>query len=263
MKRFFGCPWILLLIAFCAPTAFSAPVPLPDDAIGPVPLDRLRIDNPAVLSTNGPWRFQVTHGYSDLGNYIPDDGNVTASTWRHDQLPDDAIDPKSNVGWCASDSRGPQWLRVDLGEPLEITGVDIDWGSAAANPFRVECANDAQAQTWKALASFSAATTTRPSEPVQINPATGRYLRIAFAADKPNDPLAIRCAIQHLKITLTRDGQPVVWNPPPPTTQPSADDFAQASFDDTKWSMLQSPGNWEIAGFSRPTYNAPDDAVGL
>src|SRR5579863_1928236 len=40
-------------------------------------------------------------------------------------------------------------------------------------------------------------------------------------------------------------------------------DFAQAGFDDSSWSDIAVPGNWEIAGFSRPTFQTPDDDIGL
>ncbi len=40
-------------------------------------------------------------------------------------------------------------------------------------------------------------------------------------------------------------------------------DFAKADFDDSGWSDIAVPGNWEIAGFSRPTFQTPDDDIGL
>jgi beta-galactosidase len=42
--------------------AYAAPVPLAGR--GPVPVDGLRIKNPAVLSMNGDWRFKLEHGVS-------------------------------------------------------------------------------------------------------------------------------------------------------------------------------------------------------
>ena len=50
-----------LLLSF-SPWAAAAPVPIAGS--GPVPVDRLRVDNPAVLPMTGTWRFKLEHGVS-------------------------------------------------------------------------------------------------------------------------------------------------------------------------------------------------------
>lgn len=45
--------------------------------------------------------------------------------------------------------------------------------------------------------------------------------------------------------------------------RPEEDDFTRPDLNDLKWETLTVPGNWEMAGYSRPTYNDPDNAVGL
>lgn len=55
--------------------------------------------------------------------------------------------------------------------------------------------------------------------------------------------------------------QPVVQGPPASAVAPP-DDFASLKFDDSRWDNLPVPSNWEMYGYSRPTYNSVDDTVG-
>ncbi|MEO7715333.1 MAG: glycoside hydrolase family 2 TIM barrel-domain containing protein [Capsulimonas sp.] len=41
------------------------------------------------------------------------------------------------------------------------------------------------------------------------------------------------------------------------------DDFALPSYDDRRWDPIAVPSNWEMSGYSIPTYNSVDDTVGL
>jgi beta-galactosidase len=53
---------VFVLALSIAASVFAAPVPVPGDA--PVPVDRLRPGNPAVLPMTGTWRFKLDHGIS-------------------------------------------------------------------------------------------------------------------------------------------------------------------------------------------------------
>ncbi len=66
----------ILSTSLAAP-AFAAPVPVPGDM--PVPVDRLRLGNPAVLAMTGTWRFKLDHGVSPaVKGEIPADTAVPA-----------------------------------------------------------------------------------------------------------------------------------------------------------------------------------------
>src|SRR5439155_14012491 len=41
------------------------------------------------------------------------------------------------------------------------------------------------------------------------------------------------------------------------------DDFASTNFADKSWHDLPVPSNWEVLGYSHPTYGHADSAVGL
>ena len=77
------------IIAWCVPASvFAAPVPVAGDA--PVPVDRLRPGNPAILPMTGTWRFKLDHGASPAVN-----GELPADA----AVPDFATPDASDADW--------------------------------------------------------------------------------------------------------------------------------------------------------------------
>ena len=68
--------------------AFAAPVPVNGRA--PVPVDRLRVENPAVLPMTGTWRFKLDHGVSPA---------VKGELPRDAAIPDFATPAASDADW--------------------------------------------------------------------------------------------------------------------------------------------------------------------
>ena len=68
-----------------------------------------------------------------------------------------------------------------------------------------------------------------------------------------------------LKIGVEQDGKTVIWQAPAPVAVPVAirDAFAAPGFSDAKWDTVSVPSNWEMLGYSIPTYNSVDNTVGL
>ena len=56
--------------------------------------------------------------------FVVDAGVVSASKYLPDQTPDFAFDGDLGTNWGAGDFP-PQWIRIDLGEPIEIVGIDL------------------------------------------------------------------------------------------------------------------------------------------
>ena len=84
--------------------AFAAPVPVPGDA--PVPVDRLRPGNPAVLPMTGTWRFKLDHGVSPAVK---------------GELPADAAVPD----FATPDASDADWKNIPVPANWEIEGFSI------------------------------------------------------------------------------------------------------------------------------------------
>jgi beta-galactosidase len=83
--------------------AFAAPVPLSGNV--PVPLDRLRPGNPAVLSMTGTWRFKLEHGESPAVNgVLPASTNAAADSF------------------AAADLNDQEWMDIPVPANWEIEG---------------------------------------------------------------------------------------------------------------------------------------------
>ncbi len=94
----------ILSVSILAPTAFAAPVPMAGDA--PVPVDRLRLGNSAVLPMTGTWRFKLDHGTSPAVK---------------GELPADTPMP----AFAAPDASDADWKNILVPANWEIEGFSI------------------------------------------------------------------------------------------------------------------------------------------
>jgi beta-galactosidase len=127
----------LVFAAALALPAAAAPVPLTGNT--PVPLDRLRPGNPAVLSMTGTWRFKLEHGFSPATNGLllaPAPADFAApglddQAWKDIPVPANweiegfSIPTFQNRGRDASDDLGlyRRWLDV----PAGFAGQQVLW----------------------------------------------------------------------------------------------------------------------------------------
>ncbi|RCS40713.1 heme-binding protein [Bremerella cremea] len=65
-----------------------------------------------------------------------------------------AVDGNKATRWCASSGSYPQWLEVDLGEPKELRGAQIDWESANG-VYRFTLDGSADGKSWKTIVDQS------------------------------------------------------------------------------------------------------------
>ncbi len=248
---------VAVLIVAAAAARADVPVPL----TGPAPTDvaRLRPGNPAVLPMTGPWRFEPIRGaFAAGGRFVA--VAVSASTA---QLPAElAIDGRRDTRWCAQNAEVPQWWQVDLGGPLPVTGLDLAWEHADGRyKFTVGAGDDGR--QWATVADVTGGDGVGDG-PVRLKPVTARFVRITVtaAADAAGQPQW--ASIREVALHVRRGGQDVVWSPPTPGGGPSAvPAFAVPTFDDHAWHEIPVPGNWEMSGYSDPTYDHADDAAGL
>ena len=251
-----------LMTAVLLPAAAAvvhADVPVPLTGTVPVDVADLRPNNPAVLPMVGTWRFEPTHGAFAAGGRfvgVP----VSASS---EQLPaDKAVDGDRNTRWCANGGEMPQWWQVDLGTRLPVTGLDVAWEHGDGHyKFKVQGSDDGR--KWQTLADLTGGEGVGDG-PVTLKPATARFVRITINAAARADGESQWASMREVALHVRRDGRDVVWTPPKPTPgSAAAAAFASPSFDDSGWHDFNVPGNWELAGYSDPTYDHADDAAGL
>lgn len=257
--------WAALWLGGGLGTAGMAAVPVPLSGSGPVPLERVRRGNPAVLSLAGTWRFQLTHGaVTPEGFRSGASGPATASSAQSDRTPNDALPGVgTGRGWCADGPNVPQWWQVDLGRSEDVRGLTIQW-EFADSFYRFKAEGSADAKKWTLLADRTAEPGAQDG-PVPITPHTLRYLRITVVGTRrPGNQQAWACILR-VGLTVQRGGQTVAWTPSPPPVEDAAmrDAFAGMGYSDAAWDTIPVPANWEMQGFSRPTYDNPDNAVGL
>ncbi|MDQ2732796.1 MAG: discoidin domain-containing protein, partial [Armatimonadota bacterium] len=242
----------------------SLPLPLP--AAAPMPPDQLRAHNPWNLPMTGNWRFQLTYGQIKAGVFQPSEpvsNDVTASSHQTENPPAAAFDGSNDTRWCASGPEYPQWLQADLGKTRHVSGATLLWEK---NGERYGCRVEGKIQggKWQTLADATAAPGIGDG-PIALTPADVRYVRI-FVTDNSAEHWA---SLREFQIRITENGREIVWQPPAPklgngnVSAAARDAFASTNFNDANWHDMSVPSNWEMAGYSLPTYDSVDNTVGL
>ena len=240
----------------------SLPLPLPQAA--PMPPDELRAHNPSNLPMTGTWRFQLTYGRIKSGQFQPSaaaTSGLTASSSEGRNPPEDAFDGANDTRWCARGGSFPQWLQADLGKIRRVSGVHLVWEYPDDH---YECRIEGRLKDgmWKTLADASAAPGIG-NGPVTLTPADVRYVRVFVIKNSGQHWACLR----EVQILTTENGREVAWHPPAPEADKDSpavrDAFAATSFNDAAWDNQPVPSNWEMAGYSLPTYDDVDETVGL
>ena len=270
-KKHFSLFTPLLLAALVTPTVAQdvgrvspASLPLPLPAATPMPPDQLRAHNPWNLAMTGTWRFALTHGHiGEDKQYQSSEAGTkgfTASSSEDKNPPQNAFDGSNDTRWCASGSGLPEWLQADLGKTRRVSGVSLTWENANETyQCRIEGSTDTR--HWKTLANASAAPGIGGG-PVTVTPVDARYVRVTVLGLSGFGWASIR----ECQIRVMDNGQEVAWQPPAPkpvdNSAAARDAFAAPGFDDTTWDSVPIPSNWEMLGYSLPTYNGVDNTVG-
>lgn len=243
----------------------SLPLPLPTSA--PMPPDRLRAHNPWNLPMTGLWRFQLTYGQiTKAGQFHPSapaSTALSASTHQTENPPENAFDSVNETRWCATSPDYPQWLQADLGKTRHVSGANLVWENAGDH-YACRIEGRLKGGEWKTLADATAAPGIG-NGPVTLTPADVRYVRITVTDTSGGHWASLR----EFQIRTTENGQEVAWRPPAPklvngnVSVATRDAFVSPGFSDAGWHNLPVPSNWEMAGYSLPTYDSVDNTVGL
>ena len=237
---------------------------MPEGVPRPLPPDRLRTESPWTLSLAGDWRFRLTYGRIVDGRFAPsrpEASGFRASSTEGGNEAANAFDGDSNTRWCASSDSFPQSLQARLGPASRAVGrVEIVWERPATRyTYRVEGGDDGV--HWRTLVDRSAEPGTGDASLSMFRSTAVRYVRVVVLGASDRSWASIR----ELRIHTIEGGRDVVWHPAPPSkaSLAHADDFVATGFDDRKWDRLAVPSNWEMAGYSIPTYGSVDESVGL
>ncbi len=239
-------------------TAAAVPVPLAVEA--PIAVEKLRVNNPAILPLTGLWKFQIAQGREHAGTFLPGSDNATASSEQGEHKAGGALGD-TNTYWCAADGSFPQWWQIDLGEPQWMQALRILFEDKKFT-YQGQIETSRDGTNWTTLADLKTNYLAAHGD-IAMTPTECRYLRITFTAGQ-NDRGDIKWGfIRHLQMMVRRNGKQVVWNPGLNSKAAQLSNFSRMDFNDASFATIPVPANWEVEGFSKPTYDQPDDAVGL
>ncbi len=241
----------------------SLPLPLP--ASSPLPPDQLRAHNPWNLAMTGAWKFKLTYGQIIAGQFhlaAPPQTALSASTAQTENPSQNAFDGTNGTRWCATGPTYPQWLQADLGKTQRVSGANLTWEYGDDRyQYKIEGRAKSTAP-WKTLSDRTTGAGFGDGA-VPVTPADVRYVRITVTGTSG----AHWASLREFQIQTTQNGRTVAWKPPvinPATTSVAVRDaFTQPGYNDAKWDTQTVPFNWEMLGYSLPTYDAVDTTVGL
>jgi beta-galactosidase len=240
----------------------SLPLPLPTAA--PMPPDVLRSQNPWNLPMTGAWKFALTRGRIEAGGVFAQGQagklGISASSSEGNHPPEDAFDGQNSTRWCANDDSVPQWLQADLGKVEHVTGASLTWEKAAGG-YQCRIEGRVDGGKWVTLADATA----EPgigNGPVKITAVNARFIRVTVTGHASGAWASI-CEFQ---LHVECGGRDAAWQAveqkPAASPESALDEFAAPTFNDAKWDDLPVPSNWEMYGYSAPTYGSVDNTVG-
>jgi beta-galactosidase/beta-glucuronidase len=246
---------------FLASLTYADPVPLTRN--GPVALDKIRVNNPSVLPMTGAWKFKLDRGIMTPIGYRPASGAkiVTASSSKQGCQPEYAL-LDGDWHWTAENTRSGTWWKVDLGKSVPLSRVSLAWDSERGT-YNYKVEGSADNSDWKTLA---AGAMPGAGGTIALSNAPAQWLRVSIANSGGGGRRGGASAgLRHVKIFTSENGVEHEWKLPGPseTELQERNAFTQTGFDDSGWDTISVPSNWEMLGYSQPTYNGPDNAVGL
>lgn len=128
---------------------------------------------PLVLPKDEPPAPKLTYATKDNVAYKKP---ATASSSEQGNPPEAANDGDADTRWCAAGGSTPQWWRVDLGRPRNLTGCEILWENDARYQYVVEGSLDTK--TWSVLSDQRRSRSTSQHQKLAFHAAGVRYVRI-------------------------------------------------------------------------------------
>ncbi|MER6676716.1 discoidin domain-containing protein [Streptomyces sp. NPDC000983] len=176
---------------------------------------------------------------------------VTASSTENGGTPASAaVDGDNGTRWSSAFS-DPQWIRVDLGAPAELSQVELRWETAYGTAYRIETSQNGT--DWST--AYSTTTGTGGTETLNVS-GTARYVRVLGTTRATG----YGYSLWEFKVYGTQDGGPVIpgggdlgpnvhiFDPSTPGIQAKLDQVFQqqesAQFGNGRHAFLFKPGTY-------------------
>jgi beta-galactosidase len=192
---------------------------------------------------NDGWRF-ARFGPMPDGSTLPEPGGphlpVAASSEEPGHPPGHALDGSSITRWCASDGRPGQTLTIDLGRPVALRSVTLQWEKPGGLDLALATSTDGK--SWQSLPAIPRAAADSALQEVAIPDTVteARHLRFTITGTDPGRWASIA------EITF-RDAAGQAVTPQAPTDL-AAQSPADPAFNDSSWRTLTLPHDWGIEG---------------
>jgi hypothetical protein len=128
---------------------------------------------------------------------------ATASSSEQGRPPEAANDGDLDTRWCAAGGTTPQWWRVDLGKPYDLTGCEIGWESDDTR-YRYIVEGSADLQKWSILSDQRKTTSTEQIQKLAFDASSAagiRYVRISVTGLPKNSNTPVWSSIAEVKVT--------------------------------------------------------------
>jgi putative membrane-bound dehydrogenase-like protein len=128
---------------------------------------------------------------------------VSASSFQGGNETAQAVDGDLGTRWCAAGSRVGEWLQVDLGAQVELTGARILWEHEGAG-YRYKLEGSGDAEKWRMLADRTEKTSDDQYHDVPFTAKDVRYVRLTVVDKRP----ASWASLFELELLGTKDAAP-------------------------------------------------------
>jgi hypothetical protein len=99
----------------------------------------------------------VTAAYGPGQACTPDPTGVSASSVNGTNVANNAIDRNTQTRWESKQGVDPQWLQIDLGSAMPMTGVTLNWENACGKDYTIQTSDDGKA--WATVFTVTGNTT--------------------------------------------------------------------------------------------------------
>lgn len=108
----------------------------------------------------------------------------TASASQEGHPPEHAVDGKSETRWCSPDGNAGQWWQVDLGQPEDLTGCQVEWEMDGVN-YRYRIEGSVDGSVWDLLSDQTGSQEKEQLQRLSFNAKGVRYVRLTTTGLTP------------------------------------------------------------------------------